>query len=201
MQYDNKIIANPSLFQVALGIIGILFSTSIAFLIHTNGVSDNDDTNRMASKIIISIFCCFALLCLYLLLVTKKIILTNDQLIIKYPLLFTTKKIDIEEIKKVRIEKYDIKHSQNFSETEIYKGTKIIVEFFELKKIVITSLEVSNYKNLAHNLKNTTNSYFKIRACEGNKNYNETKFTAYLWLIFSILLTFGLILALIDKNT
>lgn len=201
MQYENKIIANPSLFQVALGIVGILFSSSIAFLIHTSGVADNDDTNRMASKILVSIFSSLSLLCIYSLLVTKKIILTNDQLIIRYPLLFKTKKIDIEEIKKVRIEKYDIKHSQNFSETEIYTGTKIIVEFFELKKIVITSLEVSNYKNLAHNLKNTTNSYFKIRACEGNKNYNETKFTAYLWLIFSILLTFGLILALIDKNT
>ncbi|MFB9076547.1 EbsA family protein [Flavobacterium procerum] len=201
MQDDIKIIANPSLFQVAIGLIAILFSGSFVFMIYAGGgLNGNDDTIILASKIMISLFCCFALLGLYLLLVTKKIILTNDQLIIRYPLLFKTKEIDIEEIKKVRIEKYNIKHSRNFSENEIYTGTKIVIEFFELKKIAITSLEVSNYKNLAHNLKNSTNSYFRIRAYEGNKNYGETKFIAYTWLVFCLLLTFGLIIALINKN-
>lgn len=201
MLHDNKIIANPSLFQVALGLISILFSGSFAFFIYTSAVEGNDDATRIALNIIITFFCCFALLSLYLLLVTKKIILTNNQLVIRYPLLFTTKKIDIEEIKKVRIEKYNINHSQNFSESEIYTGTKIIIEFFELKKVVITSLEVSNYKNLVHNLKNVTNSYFKIRASDDNNKLSETKFAAYLWLVFAILVTFGLIIALIDKNT
>ncbi|KAF2331657.1 hypothetical protein [Flavobacterium nitrogenifigens] len=193
---NNKIIANPSFLQIGFSIFGMLFFLSSAYLVYNHEVESYQKGDYLGMWIIISLFCFFALGCLYMLLCSKKVELTNEFLSIEYPLLFKTKKVSLDDIKKVSEGNHQINSSHNFSRIEVYNGQKITVEFFELKKITITSFEVSNYEILAQNLKNVTKSYFKLHT--GNKSIKS--YQGYGWLIFIIILTVGLVFSLIQKN-
>jgi|GEM_PF-2191643 len=193
---NNKIIANPSFLQIGFSIFGMLFFLSLAYLAYNPEVESYQKGDYRAMWIIISLFCFFALGCLYMLLCSKKVELTNEFLSIEYPLLFKTKKVSLDDIKKVSEGNHQINSSHDSSRIEVYNGQKIMVEFFELKKITITSFEVSNYEILAQNLKNVTKSYFKLNT--GNKSIKS--YQGYGWLIFIIILTVGLVFSLIQKN-
>ena len=193
---NNKIIANPSFLQIGFSIFGMLFFLSSAYLVYNPEVESYQKADYRAMWIIVSLFCFFALGCLYMLLCSKKVELTNEFLSIEYPLLFKTKKISLDDIKKVSEGKHQINSSHDSTRIEVYNGQQITVEFFELKKIVITSFEVSNYEILAQNLKNVTKSYFKLHT--GNKSIKNHQ--GYGWLIFIIILTVGLVFSLIQKN-
>ncbi len=200
MKDDTKIIANPSMLHIGFSFAGILFTCGFTYFIYDSKYDLNDDAVRILRLSILVFFIFFSVLCFYMLLKSKKITLTNELLTIKYPLLFYTKNIDFDNIKRVREENYNIKHSRNFSTTEIYSGKKIIIEFYESKKTEITSLEVSNYQNLSKNLKNITTSYFKIKVDHNNDNLNRTNIRAYLWMFLIIVLAFGLIISIIQKK-
>ncbi|MFC0779345.1 hypothetical protein [Flavobacterium sp. HJSW_4] len=193
---NNKIIANPSSLQIGFSIFGMLFFLSIGYLVYNPELEPYQKADYRAMWVIISLFCFFALGCLYMLLSSKKVELTDEFLSVEYPLLFKTKKVSLDDIRKVSEGNYQINSSHDSSRIEVYKGRQITIEFFELKKITITSFEVSNYEILAQNLKNVTKSYFKLHT--GNKNIKS--FQGYGWLIFIIILTVGLLISLIQKN-
>jgi len=193
---NNKIIANPSFLQIGFSIFGMLFFLSLAYLAYNPEVESYQKADYGAMWVIVSLFCFFAFGCLYMLLCSKKVELTNEFLSIEYPLLFKTKKVSLDDIKKVSEGNHQINSSHDSSRIEVYNGRQITVEFFELKKITITSFEVSNYEILAQNLKNVTKSYFKLHT--GNKSIKS--YQGYGWLIFIIILTVGLIFSLIQKN-
>ncbi|MGA9637299.1 hypothetical protein [Flavobacterium sp.] len=104
--------------------------------------------------------------------------------------------IDFNDISKVVESNYKVESSHNTSTFEVYKGRKITIEFFESKKLEITSLEITNYNLLAINLKNITKSYFKLRT----ENNNHKNASGYGWLIFIVFLTLGLVISLITKH-
>ncbi|PBI88394.1 hypothetical protein BSF41_25220 [Flavobacterium sp. ACN2] len=193
---NNKIIANPSFLQIGFSIFGMLFFLSLAYLAYNPEVESYQKADYRAMWVIVSLFCFFAFGCLYMLLCSKKVELTNEFLSIEYPLLFKTKKVSLDDIKKVSEGNHQINSSHDSSRIEVYNGRQITVEFFELKKITITSFEVSNYEILAQNLKTVTKSYFKLHT--GNKSIKS--YQGYGWLIFIIILTVGLIFSLIQKN-
>jgi len=193
---NNKIIANPSLLQIGFSIFGMLFFFSAAYLVYNPEVESYQKTDYRAMWVIISLFCFFAIGCLYMLLSSKKVELTDEFLSIEYPLLFKAKKVSLDDIKKVTESNYNVQSSHDFKTIEVYNGRQIKIEFFELKKLTITSFEVTNYKILAQNLKNVTKSYFKLHT--ENKNIKNSQ--GYGWLIFIIVLTVGLIISLIQKN-
>ncbi|HEY1195080.1 hypothetical protein [Flavobacterium sp.] len=196
MSNNDRIIANPSLLQIGFSLFGMLFSLSVSYLIYNPEVESYEKGDYLAMWILISIFGIFALGCIYMLLSSKKVELTDEFLSIEYPLLLKTKKVSIDDIKKVTESNYNIKSSHDFSTIEVYNGRQIKIEFFELKKLTITSFEVTNYEILSQNLKNVTKSYFKLHT--GNKSIKN--FQGYGWLIFIIILTVGLLFSLIQKN-
>ncbi|WP_433829049.1 hypothetical protein [Flavobacterium anhuiense] len=196
MNNDNKIIANPSLLQIGFSIFGMLFFLSMAYLVYNPEVESYQKADYRAMWVIILLFCLFAIASFYMLLSSKKVELTDDFLSIEYPLLFKAKKISLDDIKKVTESDYNVKSSHDFKTIEVYNGRQIKIEFFELKKLTITSLEVTNYEILAQNLKNVTKSYFKLHT--GTKNIKN--FQGYGWLIFIIVLTVGLLFSLIQKK-
>jgi len=200
MNEDTKIIANPSMLQIGFSFAGILFGNGFAFLVYDSSSNIGENDNRNVMLLFTTFFVLFSIMSLYMLLTSKKVILSNDSLTIKYPFLFHTKNIDFDDIENVYEDKYKVESSHNFTRIEVYSGKKIIIEFYESKKVVITSLEVSNYLNLANNLKNITKSYFKISADYYNENYSKTNIRAYIWLVFIVSLTFGLIYSLIIKR-
>ena len=193
---NNKIIANPSFLQIGFSIFGMLFFLSLAYLAYNSEVESYQKADYGAMRVIVSLFCFFAFGCLYMLLCSKKVEMTNEFLSIEYPLLFKTKKVSLDDIKKVSEGNHQINSSHDSSRIEVYNGRQITVEFFELKKITISSFEVSNYEILAQNLKNVTKSYFKLHT--GNKSIKS--YQGYGWLIFIIILTVGLVFSLIQKN-
>jgi hypothetical protein len=195
MSENTKIIGNPSLLQIGFSLSGILFFSSITFYIYDSEWIIKEKSDSIMMWILVGLFGAFALVSLFMLLNSKKVILTNDTLTISYPLLFYIKNIDFNDVNKVREDNYNVKSSHDFSTIEVYNGKKIIIELFESKKIEITSFEVTNYKNLAKNLKNVTKSYYKLNI--ENDSLKNTQ--GYGWLIFIIILTFGLIIAIIRK--
>jgi hypothetical protein len=195
MSENIKIIANPSLLQIGFSLSGILFFSSITFLIYDAEWEINEKSDSIMMWIILVLFGAFALASLFMLLKSKKVILTNETLTISYPLLFYIKKIDFNEVNKVREDNYNFKTSHDFSTIEVYNGKKITLELFESKKIVIISFEVTNYKNLSKNLRNITKSYYKMNIEKDTLKNTQ----GYGWLIFILILTFGLIISLIRK--
>lgn len=162
MNENTKITANPSLLQIGYSLCGILFFSSITYYIYDSEWRMKESSDSIMMWILISLFGLFVLINLYLLLNSKKVILTNESLIISYPFLFYRKNIDLNTISTVKEDDYIIRLSRNSSIIEIFNGKKTILKLYESKKIIITSFEVTNYKNLAENLRNITSSYFKI---------------------------------------
>jgi hypothetical protein len=193
MSENTTIIANPSLLQIGFSLSGILLSFSITFYIYDSEWIIKEKSDSIMMWILLILFSTFALISLFMLLKSKKIMLTNETLTISYPLLFYVKNIDFNDVSKVKEDNYNVKSSHDFSTIEVYNGKKIILELFESKKIEITSFEVTNYKNLAKNIKNITKSYYKINLEDDSLKNTQ----GYGWLIFIIILTFGLIIAII----
>ena len=196
MSENKRIISNPSFLQIGFCIFGMLFSSSIGFLVYDSEWILNDTSDNVMMWAIVILFALLSIACFYLLLCTKKIELTNDALLIIYPFIFYSKKIDFNDIKKVSESNYNVKSSHDFKTIEVYNGRKITIEMFDSKKIIITSFEITNYQLLAKNLKNITTSYFKLNT-EG-ENVKNTQ--GYGWLIFIIILTLGLIISIIQRN-
>lgn len=196
MDENNKIIANPSILQIGFSFFGMLFSSTFAYLMYNSKWVIHNQTDYVMLSIFNAIFCLFALACLYMLLSSKKIELTNKTLSISYPYIFRKKIIDFNDICKVVEDNYNMESSHDFRKIEIYKGRKITLELFESKKIVITSFEITNYNVLANNLKNITKTYFKLRI----ENQNLKNIQGYGWLIFIAILTLGLLISVITEQ-
>lgn len=189
---DHKIISVPSLLQIGYYLFGILFSLGLTYLIYSSKSNPNEDQNEVVKGVIVFIFLSMALACTYMLLRSKKIVLTNKNLILSYPLLFYSKKIEFKNIKKVTEDNYKIESSHNFSQIDIYSGLKITIEFFDSKKIVINSMEITNYNLMSKNLKNTTRPYFKIVL----QDKSQKNFQGYGYLLVLVILTSGLLISL-----
>lgn len=189
---DHKIISVPSLLQISYYLFAILFSLGLTYLIYSSKSNPNEDQNEVVKGVIVFIFLSMALACTYMLLRSKKIVLTNKNLILSYPLLFYSKKIEFKNIKKVTEDNYKIESSHNFSQIDIYSGLKITIEFFDSKKIVINSMEITNYNLMSKNLKNTTRPYFKIVL----QDKSQKNFQGYGYLLILVILTSGLLISL-----
>lgn len=192
----NVIIGNPSLLQIGFSIMGFLFTSSIIFLICSTDWITHNDTETNVIWIIVFLFAFLALGSLFMLFSSKKVILTNTTLTISYPLIFYKRNINFDDVYKVTETKYNIQGSRDFSTYDIYNGNKIIIELYNSKKTIVTSMEITNYTILAKNLKNITTSYFKLKSDYTNFKNSQ----GYGWLIFIIVLTFSLLFSLIQKK-
>lgn len=163
---DEIVVANPNSFLVVFGIFCAFLSAIIGY--YTFNYKYFTEVN--AESILIWIFAIllifFAVLSIISIFSTKKVILTNTSLTISNPLLRATREIFFEDVYKVYDQDYLIQRSENFKLKTIYSGKKTIIELYDSEKIIITSLEVTNYPILAQNLKNITKSYFKIKQAQ-----------------------------------
>lgn len=197
MNEKDKIIANPSDLQIGSSIFFTFIYLIIAYYTYNAEWENNKQSDNTIILIVTIIICLFAVGSLYMLLSSKKVELTNEKLTISYPYIFRIKEIDINDIRKVKEDDYTMIYVQNYTKKDIYKGKKITLEFFESKKIVITSYEVTNYDLLASNLKNITKSYFKLKI----ENQNIKNSQNYGCIIFTVILILTIIIFAIEKNT
>lgn len=82
--------------------------------------------------------------------------LTDEELFVIRPLIFSRRVIELSDIVKVYNEDYTIKISDNKKlfekdkdRLEVYRGRKVIILLKNGKKLELTSLEVSGYKELS----------------------------------------------------
>jgi len=194
---DTTIVGNPNLLLLGFGIITFLLSATIAYYTFNPKYFTEISLENSLVWVFAFFIALFAFLSVYMILTLKKVTLTNTSLNISYPFLHSSRNISFDDVCKVYDQDYDIKGSHNYKLYDIYKGRKTIIEIYNDKKIVITSLEVSNYAILAQNLKNITKSYFKVKT-----NYYDTILNTqrYGWFIFWVFFIYFLIAYIIYKK-
>ncbi|HEY2580505.1 MAG TPA: hypothetical protein VGI43_01785 [Mucilaginibacter sp.] len=150
---------NPGYVMIVIGVLGSIFF-DFWFFSMTTAKGMPSGVDQSAGKIIFIIFeCIFLLFCLgcFLMALSFRIFtLTQNQLIIKRPLLFYNRTIylaDIDRIKEVdapiRVENNTIFPSDR---DIIYNGRRVTLELKSGKKIKISSLETGSYKTFRHQL-------------------------------------------------
>jgi len=194
---DTTIVGNPNLLLLGFGIFAILLSATTAY--YTFNLKYFTEISLENSLVWVFAFfiAVFAFLSVYMIFTLKKVTLTNTGLNISYPFLNTSRDISFDDVCKVYDQDYDIKGSHNYKLYDIYKGKKTIIEIYDAKNIVITSLEVTNYAILAQNLKNITKSYFKIKTHYYENIVNTQR---YGWFVFWVFFIYFLIAYIIYKK-
>lgn len=194
---DTTIVGNPNLLLLGLGIFTILLSATTAYYTFNPKYFTAINVENIFVWVFAGLIALFAFLSVYMILTLKKVTLTNTGLNISYPFLNTSRDISFDDVCKVYDQDYDIKGSHNYKLYDIYKGKKTIIEIYDAKNIVITSLEVTNYAILAQNLKNITKSYFKVKT-----NYYDTIVNTqrYGWFVFWVFFIYFLIAYIIYKK-
>lgn len=191
------IVGNPNLLLIGLGIFTLLLSVTIAYFTFNINYFIHYSTENIFVWVFALSILLFAALSIYMILTVKKVILTHTGLKISYPLLFSSRDIHFDDVCNVYDQDYDIKSSHNFKKYDIYKGKKTIIELYDAKNIVITSLEITNYAILAQNLKNITKPYFKIKAHYYDNIVNTQR---YGWFVFWVFFIYFLIAYIIYKK-
>ncbi len=197
MNENLKIEANLGLIQFIILLLGIIFFSSMAIFIYDSEWIIKKESDIIAMWVFVLVFCGFALWSLFVLLNSKKVILTNDLLTIYYPLIFRKKEINFTDIHKVKEDNYRIYrprlpvfgHRIFASPIIMYVGKQTTIELYESKKIVITSFEITNYDDLARNLKNITSTYFKLKIEDKLSKKNNLGFPLFIIIIFALFMS------------
>jgi hypothetical protein len=156
-------------------------------------------TGMVILWMLLGIFVFFSTACFLLLLSIKTIVLTDKNLIIKRPLLLIKLTIPLSNIKNIVDEEYKINSSHGWSTFHVFSGDQIIIELKNGKKKKFNSFEMSDYYLLTKNLNKLLRSNNKLKFVD-NENQLTNKQEGYGWLVFVILLTFGLIYSIIRQG-
>lgn len=194
---EATIVGNPNLFLLAMGIFTFLLSATIAYYTFNPKYFIAVNVENIFVWVFAGLIALFAFLSIYMIFTLKKVTLTNTGLNVSYPFLKSSRDISFDDVCKVYDQGYDIKGSHNYRLYDIYKGKKTIIEIYDAKNIVITSLEVTNYAILAQNLKNITKSYFKIKTHYYDNIINTQR---YGWFVFWVFFIYFLIAYIIYKK-
>jgi len=195
---DIIISTKPSIWIILFGILGTLLFGAFALLMWTSEWKMADDTDYKTGMIIywsiLSLFILFSLGCLSMILGLKTIVLTEDELIIKRPLLMIKRIIPLCNISNIKEVEDNITSSNLSSSINIYNGHKTVIELNDGKKISYTSIEISDYDQLKRKL-------YRVTRNTNYKNKNESnKFEGLGWIIFITILLIGFIYEIVKKN-
>jgi hypothetical protein len=201
--FNNIILkTKPSLRTIGFGLIGTLFFGALAYSMTSSKwtVADGTDykTGILIMWIVLGLFIIFMLACLWSVCNIKTIVLTNDALIIKRPLLLRNKTILIENIKNINERPFKINPKVRGVKYDVYEGKQITIECIQGKSVTLNSFEIPDFFNLA-------NALYKLRGGKKiNSDINEENLNnenqGYGWLILICLLTVGLVYSIIRQK-
>jgi hypothetical protein len=202
--HPNPFTAMPSVKIIVYGVLGALFFGAFSYLCLTLKWTAADDSSPQTILIFkwvfTGLFLFFTFYSLIVLISFKTVSITNDQLIIRRPLLLLRKAILIQDIVKAIEENFSINTTHRWSEYYIYSGVKSVIELRNGSKVKINSFEISNYPAFVSVLRK------QIKTVRGKENTEIVgkRFT-YDWegygaLIFAAVLTIGLIYGILMKR-
>ena len=200
----NILTTRPSIKTIGCALVGIIFFGAFAYLmlpISKWTVADGTDytIGMIIMWIILGVFLFFSTSCFLWLLSLKTISLTDKNLIIKRPLLMFKVTIPLSNIKSMINGDYQINTSYKWTDFNVFSGDQTIIELRSGKKIKFNSFEISDYNVLTKNL-NKILRLKKQSEFTGNENLTTNKYEGYGWLVFIILLTFGLVYSIIRQG-
>ena len=200
----NIMIIRPSVKTIGYSLFGTIFFGAFVYLMLPPSewkVAEGTDytTGMVILWMLLGIFVFFSTACFLLLLSIKTIVLTDKNLIIKRPLLLIKLTIPLSNIKNIVDEEYKINSSHGWSTFHIFSGDQIIIELKNGKKKKFNSFEMSDYYLLTKNLNKLLRSNNKLKFVD-NENQLTNKQEGYGWLVFVILLTFGLIYSIFRQG-
>jgi hypothetical protein len=160
MDNNNYIFkTKPGLRLLILGVVG---STGFGFFDYILAFSkwDFSDTGQIAGHLIqysfVAVITAIFITGLWLIIGFKQYILTENELIVERPLIFTCQIIQLSDIQKVYSEDYTMKVADNKNpfekdknQLEVYHGRKVTILLKNQKKLQLTSFEVSGCQLLA----------------------------------------------------
>ncbi len=111
-----------------------------------------------------------------------------------------TKTIPLAEIKSVTEGDFKINPSHAGRNINVFSGDKTIIELKNGKKIKYNSFEISGYYIFNGELQKVRRNIKTKNATNANTAYKNYKYSGYGWLIFLIVLTLGLVYALIKQR-
>jgi hypothetical protein len=200
----NILTTRPSIKSIGFAILGTIFFGAFAYLMLPTSkwtVVDGTDytTGLVIMWMVLGGFVFFSTSCFFWLLSMKTITLTDKNLIIKRPLLLLKFTIPLSNIKGMVDADFQINSSHNWRTFNVFSGDQIIIELKNGKKIKFNSFEISDYYLLTKNLNKLLRSTKQLKFVD-NQNLSTNKFEGYGWLVFIILLTFGLVYSIIRQG-
>ncbi|WP_205959943.1 hypothetical protein [Flammeovirga aprica] len=140
---------------IVIGVLSMLVASALLYVFYHTNWNDMkvEGTDRETAKIIMLIFSggsffFLVISCLQVLLV-KKMDLIGSKLIITYPLLFTTKQIDITNIGRIYRSRYKITNNRSWFEKNnsiLYKGRTLTIVLMSGQNIKLDSLEITEFE-------------------------------------------------------
>jgi hypothetical protein len=193
----------PSLKTIGFGLFGTMFFGAFVYLMltlkWTVGEGTNYKTGMVIMYILLGIFLFFTFGCLWLVLSIKTVILTNKNLKIQLPFLQVRKIFPVINIKDIKESPFKISPMIHLTSSYVYAGKQIKIDFNKGNSIKLNSFEIPNYYSLTMHL-NTTLKKNKQNELIDREELAQNKYDGYGWLVLVILLTFGLVVAIIKQR-
>lgn len=200
----NILTTSLSLKTIGFGLFGTVFFGAFAYMalptrkMTVEGVSY--ETGMVIAWTVFGVFVFFASSCFVMLMTVRTFVLTNKFFIIKRPLLFLTKTIQLTEIKSATERNLKINPSHAGRNINVYSGDKTILELKNGKKIKYNSFEIPNYYIFNGELQRARRNIKTKNATNTSSAYKGNKYAGYGWLIFLIVLTIGLVYSIIRQK-
>jgi hypothetical protein len=199
----NILTTRPSIKTVGFALAGTVFFGAFAYLMlppskWTVAEGTNYTMGIVIMWIILGGFIFFSSSCLFWLLSLKTISLTDKNLIIKRQLLLFKETIPLCNIKSMINADSQLNSSHSGRAFSVFGGDQTIIELTTGKKIKFSSFEISNYYVLTKNLNKQLSGKRRLEFTANEKLAN--KYEGYGWLVFIILLAFGLVYSIIRQG-
>ncbi len=149
---SKKIIIRSSINFISafIGVVGFIFWLWI-FYITIKGKAA-DETSKTAQYILAALFLGFALWAFTLTARNKVIILTEKQLIIKWPFLLLKKNISLLDINQITEKPYKVTYERDNMKSLIYNGKEATLTLKNGRKVKFNSFETFDYEELLKKL-------------------------------------------------
>lgn len=196
----------PSIKTISVGLVGAIFFSAFVYLmlpplltskITVTGVDYK--TGITMTWALLGVFVFFSAYSLWTVLYIKTISLTDKNLIIKRPFLLLKKFIPLANIENITEKAFQINSYARWSTFNVYTGQQIIIDCKNGKTIKLNSYEIPDLHKLTSKLNKFLRSNEKIKL-EDNADTFQNKYEGYGWLIFILILTFGLIYSIIKRQ-
>ena len=201
--------SNPSVRAIGFCIVGTIFFGAIAYMLLSADWKISAENYWLHTIIMWTLcggFLLFALACLWTGMQLRTIVLTNKRLIIKNILPFFTKNILISNIKDISESPLEMNASSSRVGTfKVYDGKQVEIKLQNGKSFKISSFEISDYYSLIKQLRIVSkdkNALLrkKQKTASEDENPIRNNYQGYGWLLFVIILTCGLVYALIKQK-